>query len=75
MRQHRWEEQLEGHLELVLANVLLHLMQLLDSIAAAFLDGFTVLGNGIQVALDHALHQHGSLSYPHRVHKQDAQTG
>ena len=47
---------LHTYLELVLADVLLHFMQLLNRIAAALLDGFAVFRNRIKMAFHHALH-------------------
>lgn len=48
--------QFNRHLELVLADVLLDIVQLLHSIAAPLFDSLAVLGDSIQVALHHALH-------------------
>ena len=47
---------LHTYLELVLADVLLHFVQLLNSVATALLDGFTVFRNCIQMTLHHTLH-------------------
>ena len=45
------------YLELILADVLFHLMQLLDGVAAPLLYGFAVLGDGVKMALHQTLQQ------------------
>lgn len=47
---------LHTYLELILTDVLLHFMQLLHSIAASLLYGFTVFRNCIEMTLHHTLH-------------------
>lgn len=45
------------YLELVLADILFHLMQLLDGVAAPLLNGLAVLWDGVKMALHHTLQQ------------------